>query len=57
VFQLDAGVHLKRVAHTETDSNTLSYKIPSHADFLVSASAILIFFSFFTVQLFKSTLN
>ena len=32
--QLDGGVSLKPVS-TETDSRALSYKIPSHADFLV----------------------
>ena len=34
--QLDAGMHLKKVAYTETDSNAMSYKIPSHADFLIA---------------------
>ena len=25
--QLDSGVHLKRVSNTETDSNSMSYKV------------------------------
>jgi caspase-like apoptosis-related cysteine protease len=43
--QLDSGVHLKRVSNTETDSNTMSYKIPSHADFLIVYSTIPGFYS------------
>ena len=38
--QLDSGMKLKPVAHTETDSAALSYKIPSHADFLIAYSTI-----------------
>ena len=36
--QLDMGVRMKRT--TETDSNAMSYKIPSHADFLIAYSTI-----------------
>merc|ERR1712088_1288396 len=43
--QLDAGVRLKRCAYTETDSNAMSYKIPSHADFLIAYSTIPGFYS------------
>lgn len=43
--QLDAGVHLKPVSNTETDSNSMSYKIPSHADFLIVYSTIPGFYS------------
>ena len=43
--QLDAGVRLKRCAYTETDSNSMSYKIPSHADFLIAYSTIPGFYS------------
>jgi len=43
--QLDAGMHLKKVAYTETDSNAMSYKIPSHADFLIAYSTIPGFYS------------
>jgi len=43
--QLDSGVHLKRVSNTETDSNAMSYKIPSHADFLIVYSTIPGFYS------------
>jgi len=43
--QLDGGVHLKKVANTETDSNAMSYKIPSHADFLIVYSTIPGFYS------------
>lgn len=47
--QLDGGVHLKQVAHhlgqTETDSSATSYKIPTHADFLIVYSTIPGFYS------------
>jgi caspase 7 len=43
--QLDTGVHLKKVNYTETDSNAMSYKIPSHADFLIAYSTIPGFYS------------
>jgi caspase 7 len=44
--QLDAGVQLKKVNHTsETDSGSTSYKIPSHADFLIAYSTIPGFYS------------
>jgi len=38
-------MHLKKVAYTETDSNAMSYKIPSHADFLIAYSTIPGFYS------------
>lgn len=43
--QLDQGVHLRKVAYTETDANATSYKIPSHADFLIAYSTIPGFYS------------
>lgn len=44
--QLDTGVKLKNVAYTETDAgNVASYKIPSHADFLIAYSTIPGFYS------------
>lgn len=43
--QLDQGVHLRKVAYTETDANVTSYKIPSHADFLIAYSTIPGFYS------------
>lgn len=42
--QLDMGVRLQR-ATTVTDSNAMSYKIPSHADFLIAYSTIPGFYS------------
>ena len=38
--QLDTGVHLKRVSNTETDSNSMSYKVwpwvlVSYIEFLI----------------------
>lgn len=41
--QFDSGVQLKR--YTESDSQTLSYKIPTHADFLIAYSTIPGFYS------------
>lgn len=43
--QLDCGVKLRNVGHTATDSNAMSYKIPSHADFLIAYSTIPGFYS------------
>jgi len=43
--QLDGGVRLHAVAKTETDSNAHTYKIPSHADFLIAYSTIPGFYS------------
>ena len=44
-IQLDGGVRLHAVAKTETDSNAHTYKIPSHADFLIAYSTIPGFYS------------
>merc|ERR1719420_2408270 len=41
--QLDQGV--KMVHNTETDAKSMSYKIPSHADFLIAYSTIPGFYS------------
>lgn len=41
--QLDMGV--KMVHNTETDAKSMSYKIPSHADFLIAYSTIPGFYS------------
>jgi len=41
--QLDSGV--KMVNNTETDAKSMSYKIPSHADFLIAYSTIPGFYS------------
>lgn len=41
--QLDSGVQLKR--YTESDSNAISYKIPTHADFLIAYSTVPGFYS------------
>ena len=40
--QLDGGVHLDPVSGgtTQTDSSAMSYKIPTHADFLIAYSTI-----------------
>jgi len=43
--QLDGGVRLHAVAKTETDSSAHTYKIPSHADFLIAYSTIPGFYS------------
>eukprot|EP00095_Tigriopus_kingsejongensis_P001510 snap_masked-scaffold220_size252247-processed-gene-0.1 protein:Tk01510 transcript:snap_masked-scaffold220_size252247-processed-gene-0.1-mRNA-1 annotation:"casp1_spofr ame: full" len=43
--QLDGGIHLRKCSTTETDSSALSYKIPSHADFLIGYSTIPGFYS------------
>ena len=46
--RLDSGVHLRKAAPvTATDSanGSLSYKIPSHADFLIAYSTIPGFYS------------
>lgn len=48
--QLDSGVRLKPVATTETDSHSFSYKIPSHADFLICYSTIPGFYSWRNTQ-------
>jgi len=41
--QFDSGVKMQR--YTESDSQTLSYKIPTHADFLIAYSTIPGFYS------------
>ena len=43
--QLDSGVKLRPVNYTETDAKSMSYKIPSHADFLIAYSTIPGFYS------------
>ncbi len=47
-------MRLHRVAHrggtTQTDSNAHSYKIPSHADFLIAYSTIPGFYSWRNTQ-------
>jgi caspase-like apoptosis-related cysteine protease len=43
--QLDEGTKLVRVNRTEVDSNPQSYKIPNHADFLITFSTVPGFYS------------
>eukprot|EP00094_Tigriopus_californicus_P003211 TCALIF_03091-PB protein Name:"Similar to Caspase-1 (Spodoptera frugiperda)" AED:0.13 eAED:0.13 QI:0/0/0.33/0.66/0.5/0.66/3/83/463 len=43
--QLDGGIRLEKCSTTEIDSSALSYKIPSHADFLIAYSTIPGFYS------------
>ncbi|XP_021935870.1 caspase-1-like isoform X1 [Zootermopsis nevadensis] len=38
--KLDPGVRLKQRSRTETDSISSSYKIPTHADFLIAYSSV-----------------
>lgn len=43
--QLDSGVRLVSDRRTETDGSAMSYKIPTHADFLIAYSTIPGFYS------------
>ena len=36
--QLDGGVHLKKVANTETDSNAMSYKVDFSYTYIILIS-------------------